>query len=179
MLKAYIDGACEPVNPGGTGSYGLVIYRNGTQIHRDYSIIGYGDDISNNVAEYAGLLALLEWCIKRHMAEPVLVLSDSALLVNQMAGRWEAKHGRYFPLYQKANAVIDEYGMRSLLRYQWIPREENAEADGLSKEALLRIGVMETYQDRIGSHPASSRAGKHYHRGRRRSLGSLRVGVRK
>jgi len=34
-LIAFIDGACEPVNPGGTASYGVVVKSNGVTIFTD------------------------------------------------------------------------------------------------------------------------------------------------
>ncbi len=175
MLVAQVDGACEPINPGGTGSYGLVIYRGDCQIYRGGNIIGSGENISNNVAEYAGLLALLEWCIVSQVKEPVWVFSDSKLLIEQMNGRWKAKHGRYFPLYQKANAVIDEHGLRSLLRYQWIPRQENTEADGLSKEALMRAGLTPTYLEQIERRREFIRSIPRYHRRQRKPNGLVKV----
>ena len=29
LIEAWFDGACEPVNPGGTASYGVIVTRNG------------------------------------------------------------------------------------------------------------------------------------------------------
>ncbi len=34
-LIAFFDGACEPVNPGGTASYGVVVKSNGVTIFTD------------------------------------------------------------------------------------------------------------------------------------------------
>lgn len=61
---AFIDGACEPVNPGGTASYGVVVKSDGVTIFTDSAVVGSGLAISNNVAEYSGLLAFLKWYIE-------------------------------------------------------------------------------------------------------------------
>jgi len=54
---AYFDGACEPVNPGGTASYGAAIYENQQLVWKCSQIYGRGEHTSNNVAEYAALIA--------------------------------------------------------------------------------------------------------------------------
>jgi ribonuclease HI len=50
---AYFDGACEPVNPGGTASFGAVIFEDDRQIWEcsDLYQPPEGHQTSNNVAE--------------------------------------------------------------------------------------------------------------------------------
>lgn len=147
-LKVWIDGACEPINPGGTASYGLIIERPIPQVSffhiEDCKIIGKGKEMSNNVAEYSALLAFLEWYLRTGKLtslgilnyEPVEIMSDSQLLVNQMNGTWKAKSGLYLDYYKKAKNTIQIYGLHHRLTFKWIPREENQEADNLSKKVL-------------------------------------------
>ncbi|HQG09934.1 MAG TPA: reverse transcriptase-like protein, partial [Dermatophilaceae bacterium] len=47
---------------------------------------------SNNVAEYAGLLAGLEGALRLDPAPDIEVRMDSKLVVEQMSGRWKIKH---------------------------------------------------------------------------------------
>jgi len=61
-INAWIDGACEPVNPGGTASYGLVIKQGDEVIVNNCGVVGSGNGMTNNVAEYSALIALFEWC---------------------------------------------------------------------------------------------------------------------
>lgn len=56
-LEVFIDGCCEPVNPGGTAAYGVVVKCEGKVLFSEGKIVGSGNGISNNVAEYSGLLA--------------------------------------------------------------------------------------------------------------------------
>ena len=60
---AYFDGACEPINPGGTASYGALILQAGEPIWMSWelNLPADGHQTSNNLAEYSGLIALLEW----------------------------------------------------------------------------------------------------------------------
>lgn len=140
-LRAYIDGACEPVNPGGTGSYGLVVRDGDEVLVSEGAIVGSGKVMSSNAAEYAGLIALLEWYVEtpRSDNDILVVCSDSKLLVMQMIGRWKAKAGLYLPYHSAAKELIKRN--RLSIRFEWIPREENAEADMLSKQALVSAGV--------------------------------------
>lgn len=134
MLKVYVDGACEPINPGGTASYGMVVYRDSEKIFERAKIIGSGDGYSNNVAEYAGLLEFLKlW----HANEPATIYSDSQLMVYQMSGKWQARKGMYVDSYLKAK----ELSRGKPITFEWIPREKNTEADKLSTTVLLNAGV--------------------------------------
>jgi len=141
-LQVYIDGACEPVNPGGTATYGVVV-RHGTRTVFSHSgVVGSGKMMSNNVGEYSGLIAFLEWYIDERKGLdsgwPV-VHSDSQLLVRQMMGQWRAKSGLYKSYYLKAQDLIKRHKLK--LIFKWVPREQNEEADRLSKQALAEAGV--------------------------------------
>ena len=56
MISIFFDGACEPVNPGGTASYGWVIKKDGKTILSGSGIVGSGEGMTNNVGEYHGLI---------------------------------------------------------------------------------------------------------------------------
>ena len=140
-LMVYIDGACEPVNPGGTGSYGLIV-RDGDKVLISLgAVVGRGKTMSNNVAEYSGLIAFLKWYIAgvKSGNGPPVVHSDSKLLVMQMTGEWKARGGLYLPWHTAAKGLICQHHLS--IRFKWIPREENTEADELSKRAIIDEGV--------------------------------------
>ncbi len=93
--------------------------------------------VSNNVAEYRGLIAGLE---AAHDIEPgadVLVRMDSKLVVEQMSGTWKIKHEDMRRLALQARdlvTAIRESG--GSVRYEWIPRAENKDADALSNDGM-------------------------------------------
>ena len=98
--------------------------------------------MSNNVGEYSALFAFLKWFIKLQsetsdleLRSSAIIHSDSQLLINQMDGKWKIKSGLYVPYYINCCDIIREYNLRVRLFYKWIPREENVEADRLSKQA--------------------------------------------
>ena len=92
----------------------------------------YVGRVSNNVAEYSGLIAALELA---HDIDPecwILAKMDSKLVVEQMSGRWKIKHADMQKLAAKARSIVDP----RRVKYQWIPRELNKDADRLSNEAM-------------------------------------------
>ncbi len=53
LIVVHIDGLCEPVNPGGTATFGYVIRDDSGSILASKSgIVGKGPTMTNNVAEY-------------------------------------------------------------------------------------------------------------------------------
>jgi len=131
MIEAYTDGRAEP-NPG-LGTYGYVIYRDGRRVHSEQGFAGR--DVTNNYAEYFCLVRALEH-LEPDRDEEITVLSDSTLLVNQMAGKWKFKGGNYGEKYLDATELARKFPR---LRFKWIPREKNSEADELTNLAFARL----------------------------------------
>ena len=94
-VKCYFDGLTEPVNPGGIGAYGYVIEVDGQVLIEGKGVIGKGRMISNNVAEYSALIALLEKLAELNLRNDVIIMGDSQLVINQMSGAWGARGGLY------------------------------------------------------------------------------------
>jgi len=130
--QAYIDGSCSPVNPGGTAvAKFLVKSPEGKTFHSESNIIGTGPRMSNNVAEYCALIALLDW-LKLYGPDKVLFLvifSDSNLVVNQINGDFKIKNGLYRESALLANEKWQELETQLKLRIVYIPREENQAHD--------------------------------------------------
>lgn len=139
-VEVWYDGCCEPVNPGGHAACGVVIKRNGQTLWQESKYIGHGPGMSNNVAEYSGVLAALEYLLNAGLTEHLVILrGDSMLSVRQMSGEWRVRGGLYLPYWQKARALAFKFPKISFI---WIPREENAEADALSKAGLKEKGIQ-------------------------------------
>lgn len=136
-IEVWFDGACEPVNPGGHGSWGAVVRVNGVSVWQDGGYCGSGSKISNNVAEYQGLIAAVTKAID--FDGDIVVRGDSKLVIMQMQGKWKARGGLYLPFYEEAKALVNEH--RKRLKFQWVPRDENAVCDELSKKVLKDRGV--------------------------------------
>jgi len=129
MIEVYIDGLCEPVNPGGVACYGISLKGDVTaQLH---GVIGQGQKMSNNVAEFSALVKALTVLLP-YSESTIRIYSDSQLLVNVMTGRWRPRGGLYLPYCKDALKLAERFDNIS---YVWIPRERNAEADALSRKA--------------------------------------------
>lgn len=124
MITAYIDGGARG-NPGPAG-YGVhVVDDQGNTLAEIYEGIGHA---TNNVAEYRGLLAALEWSVA-HGQTRVHIKSDSLLLVQQINGVYRIKHEGLIPLYRQARHLMAKVGRVTV---EHVRREQNKDADRLS-----------------------------------------------
>ena len=143
IITAYFDGVCEPVNPGGYASYGILITKHSKDDYicllKESKFVGNGNTISNNVAEYSGTIRILEFLIEKKLQEEhIIIHGDSKLVIMQMIGQWQIKQGIYVPFALKCLDLLK--GFKNL-SWKWIPREENNICDVLSKDVLKSLGV--------------------------------------
>ncbi len=134
------DGLCEPKNPGGIATYGVVIRKGKVSLLEDKGKAfaePWSEDASNNVAEYSALIKGLEW-LKNHKQsnEHIVVRGDSRLVINQLQGKYKVKAPRLVELFKRAKELLEEF---ENLRIEWIDREQNKEADLLSRIAYARL----------------------------------------
>ncbi|WP_406727762.1 bifunctional RNase H/acid phosphatase [Streptomyces sp. GD-15H] len=117
-------------NPGPAG-YGAVVSDavTGETLREAAEYLGV---VTNNVAEYSGLLAGLRAARELDPEATVHVRMDSKLVVEQMSGRWKIKHPGIKPLAAEAVRVFPP----GRITYEWIPREQNKHADRLANEAM-------------------------------------------
>ena len=127
-LIAYIDGGARG-NPGPAGFGVRIEEAGGTLVEEFHESIGVA---TNNVAEYRGLLAALEWAKARGCRE-VLVRSDSLLLVQQMLGNYKVKNAGLQPLHARALLLAHEIGR---VTFEHVGRALNAHADRLANAAM-------------------------------------------
>ncbi|MFD8915029.1 bifunctional RNase H/acid phosphatase [Streptomyces sp. NPDC059575] len=117
-------------NPGPAG-YGAVV-RDASTGETLAEAAEYLGTVTNNVAEYRGLVAGLH---AAHALDPdarVSVRMDSKLVVEQMSGRWKIKHPDMKPLAMEASRIFPP----GRVTYTWMPRAENKHADRLANEAM-------------------------------------------
>jgi len=127
-VVAYIDGGARG-NPGPAG-YGVRVEApDGTPVEEFCGAIGVA---TNNVAEYRGLIAALEWA-RTHGARRVHIRSDSLLLVQQMLGNYKVKNAGLQPLHAKARLLASEVGQ---VTFEHVGRGSNANADRLANQAM-------------------------------------------
>jgi len=87
---------------------------------------------THNVAEYRALIEGLTLA-RLHGVQHVRVYTDSELVVDQMNGVSAVRQEHLQELHQAATGLVALF--RSI-RVSWVPREMNAEADRLVRDAL-------------------------------------------
>ncbi|WKD59665.1 bifunctional RNase H/acid phosphatase [Corynebacterium caspium] len=123
-------------NPGIAGS-GTVIYNaEHNQVLREISY-GFAEKVTNNVAEYQGLINGLEAAAELG-AKKVHVYLDSKLVVEQMSGRWKVKHPDMQRLAIRAKELVSGFEKVS---FEWVRRELNKEADALANQAMDAVAA--------------------------------------
>ncbi len=125
-LTIHSDGAAVP-NPGPAG-IGAVLHNDKGDIVAEIS--KYIGPATNNKAEFLALIAGLEKALELG-AEHVDINSDSELIVRQIEGKYRSKAMK--PLFDQVVSLLGEFKSYTV---QHIPREQNTEADALSKRAL-------------------------------------------
>jgi ribonuclease HI len=131
-FRANIDGGSRG-NPG-PAAYGVVIRDgSGELVAKLKKYIGR---MSNNVAEYYGLIAALDYA-QSHKIRALRIESDSELLVKQMRGQYKVKSADLQPLFERAKKMTQGF---ELFRIDHVYREQNREADALANEALDAAG---------------------------------------
>ena len=128
MITAYFDGGARS-NPGPAG-YGVFIVDDHGVVQAElYEPLGIA---TNNVAEYRGLIAALQWAADRELKQ-LVVKGDSQLIIEQMRGNYKVKHEGLKPLYLRARMLVMQIGD---VRFEHVRREHNSEADRLSNLAM-------------------------------------------
>jgi ribonuclease HI len=127
-ITAYCDGGSRG-NPGPAG-YGVFIQGPGGETVAELSeFLGRA---TNNVAEYKGLLAALDYAIQSGHAR-LKVVADSELLVKQVQGRYKVNSPDLRPLYDEAKRRIARL---DAFRIEHVLRGKNQKADRLANLAM-------------------------------------------
>ena len=126
--QANIDGGSRG-NPG-PASYGVVVRNERGEIVA--KLKKYIGRMTNNVAEYYGLIAALDYA-QSHGVRALRIESDSELLVRQMRGHYKVKSADLKPLFERAKKMSQTF---ESFRIDHVYRAQNSEADALANEAL-------------------------------------------
>ena len=127
MYEIYCDGASRS-NPG-EASIGVSINKDKVEIDTIKKRIGIN---TNNVAEYLGLIAALEYCVEKKIND-VKIFLDSLLVVQQVNMEYKVKSKKLQTHYENSLKLIDQI---ENIEIHHIRREFNSRADQLANQAL-------------------------------------------
>ncbi len=135
-LLGWFDGATEPKNPGGHSVCAWIWKERGAIIAQQAIDRGTRPGNTNNDAEYRAALGALKWLADSGINGPCVAVmhGDSKLVVEQVGGAWNCNTDHLRLLRDAARrgiSILESKGISVALR--WIPRDQNAEADALSK----------------------------------------------
>src|SRR5688572_13641803 len=143
ILVINFDGLCLPKNPGGVATYGFVAKRGAKVVHEEGGLAAppYTPEATNNVAEYMGVLKALEWAHREGLtAEKIVVRGDSELVIRQIKGEYKVKSPSIVNLFTQVRDLARQF---TAISFEWVPREENREADALTNRAYAEFGARQ------------------------------------
>lgn len=130
FFTLYFDGSSKN-NPGRGGS-GAVLYQkndNGKENTEIFALSHFvGENVTNNAAEYTGLIIGLAECLKMGIKN-LCVKGDSLLVIQQMRGVYKVKSENLKGLYTQAKDLASQF---DTIEFIHVYREENKRADELS-----------------------------------------------
>jgi ribonuclease HI len=148
VYVANIDGGSRG-NPG-PAAYAVVLRDPNGKIALELAKC-FGRD-TNNVAEYYGLLAALDYAAS-HGITALRIRSDSELLVRQMQGRYKVKSEDLKPLHERASKMSRQLAYFAI---EHVRREMNREADALANLAMDQApGGREIRNENSGARTAA------------------------
>jgi ribonuclease HI len=128
VITAYFDGGARS-NPG-PGGYGVyIVDEQGTVLAELSGSLGI---TTNNIAEYTGLIAALQWAAD-HGVKQIAIKGDSLLIIEQMRGNYKVKNEGLKPLHMKARMLVMQIGD---VTFEHVRRDLNKDADRLSNVGM-------------------------------------------
>ncbi len=134
MIYTNSDGGARG-NPG-PGAIGIIVRKDGNILRRYSGFIG--ENTTNNIAEYEGLIKALELA-SEYTQDEVTCILDSELIVKQLLGEYKVRHPNLIELFLKVQKLQDKF---KKIRYLHVSRWNNFQriADELLNEELDKLG---------------------------------------
>ncbi len=134
MIYTNSDGGARG-NPG-PGAIGVIVRKDGEILTRYSAMVG--KLVTNNVAEYEGLIKALELASK-YTEDEVTCILDSELIVRQLLGEYRVRNPRLLELFLKVQKLQENF---KKIKYLHVSRWDKFQqiADELLNEELEKHG---------------------------------------
>ena len=126
MISLYFDGSCFPT---GTEAHGAYILKDGDNVLHQHNFLEAKEG-TNNIAEWAGLVAGLRHLRQHYPDRGVHIFGDSQLVIYQLTGKYACKKEHLLPYLQEARQLLDGVDWKA----EWVRRDKNSDCDALSKK---------------------------------------------
>tara|TARA_R110000851_G_scaffold177952_1_gene324851 strand:+ start:82 stop:504 length:423 start_codon:yes stop_codon:yes gene_type:complete len=134
VINVFCDGSIKGGNPGGHGVGGYVIKHINGKVVTGTVDLGKSPTMTNNVAEYSAVVAALEELVfQDHVgySSTIAIHCDSKLVVWQCKDVWQCNNDRLMKMRDDIWMLCGLFACD--ITFTWIPREENTEADEVSR----------------------------------------------
>lgn len=134
-IEVFCDGASRGQGQKkiGEASCAAVVYKNRKKVAQFARGLGKR---SNNEAEYEAVIAALLICSMSDFLDPI-IYTDSAVVANQINGKWRCKNESLMPLLMTIEDIRQEYKFRVVQ----VPRNLVWEPDSLANEFLDQLEI--------------------------------------
>jgi len=135
VILARFDGGCWN-NPGGPASAACLIEKDGVELYRNSKLLEAAPGVTNNVAEFEGLMLILEWLHKfrKHNKNEIInVVSDSQIVIRRMHSKTLPK-GHCRLIASQCLKVYSELGLH--INFGWQKRDHNTACDEMCTQVL-------------------------------------------
>lgn len=132
--QIYFDGGVRPHPNGGFACcYGWVVKTNGAKMFEGGGVKKVERNIGSCAGEYTALIGALKSAIKRGLhRQPVEIVGDSQAVICLSSGAAVAQNNRVKNYCQVVSSLVKQFDD---VRFQWVPREQNSEADKVGRVA--------------------------------------------
>jgi len=132
-LVCHFDGGCN--NKTHSNAYGSYRIRNkNLSFHPRVFTYKYPDVNTSNEAEYEAmkylLRAILSHFISKGWVGKILVIGDSALVVNQLSGIWKVSSPNLASPHKECSGLLKMIREKAVVNLMWVPRTEIVEVLG-------------------------------------------------
>lgn len=147
-IEVFCDGASRGQGQKriGEAACAVVVYRNRKKIAQFARGLG---PRTNNEAEYEAVIAGLLICSMADLVDPI-IYTDSAVVANQINGRWKCKNESLIPLLMTIEEIKAEYNFRVVQ----VARSFVWEPDALAK---MFLDTLEDRKELISRQQSRSR----------------------
>ncbi len=132
--KGYFDGSSKG-NPGPAQSAWIIKDCNNEEYAKD--IIIAKEDRTNNYAEYVALIKLMQYILTRKDILKIDIYGDSKLVIQQTKNIWKCKAKNIKSLWVISAKLYKKLSNEKVITLNWIPRDQNNEADNLAQKGVL------------------------------------------
>lgn len=141
-IEVFCDGASrgQGQKKFGEASCAVVVYKNRKKIAQFARGLG---PRTNNEAEYEAVIAGLLICSMADLHDPI-IYTDSAVVANQVNGKWKCKNEALMPLLMTIEEIRSEFNFRVVQ----VNRSFVWEPDSLANAFLNELQIRKDYMNK-------------------------------